>query len=114
MVTIFTMKIDIIGANPFVRPPGEELAEIFKAAGKDKNPIPVRGTINGAAFQQSLVRWQGDWRLYINNVMAKSAGFKYFGSITAIVGEQVTISVEYDPAPITYPMVPEFQKALDA
>lgn len=113
MVSTFSAKIDLLGVNPFVRPPDDVLAALFTAAGKDKSPISVRGTINSAAFQQSLVRYQGDWRLYINGVMARNAGFK-FSNIVKIVGEQVTISLEYDPQPVAYGMVPEFQKALNA
>lgn len=113
MADTFTTKIDIIGVNPFVRPPDEMLHEIFNDAGKDKSPIPVRGTINGVPFQQSLVRYQGDWRLYINNVMAKNSGLKYSGSISAIVGSQVQVRLEYDGEPVTYSMVPAFQEALD-
>lgn len=112
MMQSFSTVIDVVGVNPFVRPPDEVLNAIFEAAGSDKSPIPVRGTINGAAFQQSLVRWQGDWRLYINTVMARAAGFK-FSNIAKIVGEQVTMSVQYDPAPPTYTMLPELQKVLD-
>ncbi len=108
----FTATVDIIGANPFVRPPDTVLDVIFKAARKDKSPIPVRGTINSAVFQQSLVRFQGHWRLYINNVMAKSAGLQYAGSIVQIVGQSVELSVEYDPNPVMYRMVPEFEVAL--
>jgi hypothetical protein len=108
----FSATIDIIGVNPFVRPPDEVLDSIFKVAGKAKSPISVRGTIQDVPFQQSLVRYQGDWRLYINNVMAKDAGLRYSGSISAIVGMQVTVSLEYDPRPVVYDMVPEFQEML--
>lgn len=55
----------------------------------------------------------GGWRLYINGIMAKAAGIKYKGSITAIVGQEVTIKVVNNPKPIVYPMVAEFKKQLD-
>lgn len=113
MAETFAAKIDVIGVNPHIKLPDDVLQGIFKAAGKDKSPIRVRGTIDGAAFRQSLVRYQGDWRLYINSVMARAAGFK-FSNISQIVGQPVTISVEYDPQPVTYQMVPEFQKVLDS
>ena len=112
MSATFTAKIDVVGVNPFVFVPGEILDTIFKAAGKNTSPIPVRGSINGAGFKQSLVRYQGDWRLYINGVMARAGGFK-FSNIAKIVGETVTIDVEYDPEPVAYEMVPEFQKTLN-
>lgn len=112
-MTTFSTTISIINGNPYVRPPDEVLAIIFKQAGKEKTPIPVRGKLNGAEFQQSLVRYSGDFRLYINSSMAKKAGIKYTGSITAIVGRKVKIEIEFDPKPPTYPMIWQFKKALE-
>ncbi len=109
----FSATIFILNVNRYVRPPDKILSEIFKQAQKNKGPIPVRGKLNGAGFQQSLVRYQGDWRLYINGVMAKKSGLKYSGSVTAIVGQKVKVAVEFDPKPPKYPMVPEFRKVLD-
>lgn len=111
-MNIFSSTIHIINGNPYVRPPDKILFEIFQQAHKDKGPIPVRGKLNGTEFHQSLLRYQGDWRLYINGAMAKKAGFKYVGSITAIVGQKVKIAIAYDPKPPQYLMVPEFQAAL--
>src|SRR5262245_48774540 len=91
MPATFTSLIEVINGNPYVRPPDKALARVFKEAGKDKGPIPVRGKLNGTAFQQSLVRYQGDWRLYINGVMAKRAGIPFKGSIMAIVGKSVKV-----------------------
>jgi hypothetical protein len=108
----FSAKILIIGANPYVRPPDSVLKFIFKQAGKDKSPIPVKGTINGAPFQQSLVRYSGDWKLYINNIMAKAAGIKFTGSIAAIVGKKIKITVGFNPTPPTYSIPTSLQKAL--
>ena len=113
MTKQFRATIDRIGVNPFVRPPDDELRLIFKAAGKDTSPIPVRGMINGAPFKQSLVRYRGDWRLYINGVIARAAGLK-FSNIARIVGEPVVIRVEYDPQPTNYAMTPAFRSALAA
>lgn len=108
----FSSKIAIINGNPYVRPPDVILMHVFKAFGKDKGPIPVRGTINGASYQQSLVKYLGDWRLYVNGIMAKSAGLTYKGSITAIVGRIVTIGIEVDPSPLKYEMIPELKISL--
>jgi hypothetical protein len=110
---IFSSIILIINGNPYVRPPDKILYKIFQQAGKNKGPIPVRGKLNGIEFQQSLLRYQDDWRLYINGAMAKKAGFKYSGSIIAIVGRKVKLFIEFDPKPPQYPMVPEFQTALN-
>ena len=109
----FSPRILIINGNPYVRPPQALLESIFRQAGKDKGPISVRGKLNEAPFQQSVVRYQGDWKLYINGIMAKKAGLDYTGSITAIVGREVKVEVEFDPHPPTYPMIEPFQKALN-
>lgn len=108
----FNAEILIIVGNPYVRPPDSVLKFIFKQAGKETGPIPVKGTVNGAPFQQSLVRYSDDWRLYINGVMAKSAGLKYTGSIAAIVGKKIKITIAFNPAPPTFPIPTLFQKAL--
>ena len=79
-------KIDI---NPVVDPPEMVLAEIFQKADKSKGPIPVRGKLNGVEFSQTLVKFRGAWRLYINAPMLKDSGLK--------VGDIANIDLEYDP-----------------
>jgi hypothetical protein len=113
MPATFTAKISIINGNPYVRPPDKVLSPIFKASGKSTSSIPVRGKINGAPFQQSLVRYQGDWRLYVNIIMAKASKTTFRKSISEIVGRRVTIAVEFDPQPPHYKMLPFLKKALD-
>ena len=54
-VVTFREKISIINGNPYVRPPDEALLSIFNQAGKKTGPISIKGTINSAPFQQSLV-----------------------------------------------------------
>jgi hypothetical protein len=85
----FRADIEIIGANPFVFVPGRILKNIFKQADKDKGPIPIRGKINGQLFKQTLVKYAGDWRLYINTTMLKNSPKR--------IGETVAIEVEFDP-----------------
>lgn len=101
----FQTTIDIIGVNPFVYLPPKTLQCVFEQAQKDKGPIPVRGTINGKPFIQTLVKYSGDWRLYINIPMLKVSGTK--------VGDAVLIALEYDPEPRTIPMHPALAKALE-
>ena len=96
----FTTKINIINGNPYVDVPSHILSYIFKVAEQNKGPIPVRGTIKGAEYTQTLVRYSGDWRLYINGIMLKAAGITYpSGSIREVVGKQVDMTVEYDLRP---------------
>lgn len=109
----FSAKIAIIIGNPYVRPPDDVLESIFKQAGKRTSPIPIKGTINGAAFQQSLVRYAGDWRLYVNIIMAKVANIPYAKSISEIVGQEASFAITYNPKPLEYTMVPFLKKALN-
>ena len=70
----FTAKIYKIGVNPYMLLPLKVLKTLFVEAGKDKGPIPVRGTLNGKKFTQTLVKYSGKWRLYLNTPMRKAAG----------------------------------------
>lgn len=109
----FLERISIINGNPYVRPPDDVLQTVFKQAGRKTSPIPIKGKINGAKFQQSLVRYQGDWRLYVNIIMARAAKIKFSKSISEIVGKVATFEVEFNPKPPVYKMVTFLQNALD-
>ena len=100
----FRAEIEIIGVNPFVFVPGKVLASIFNQAGKDKGYIPIRGTINSEPYRQTLVKFKGAWRFYINTKMFKNS--------TRRIGETIEITVEFDPASRTIKPHPEFEKAL--
>src|SRR5215207_7638372 len=100
----FSAKILKIGINPYVGIPEDVLESIFEQAGKSKGPIPVRGTVNGNQFTQTLVKYQGIWRLYINGPMREAAGID--------VGDQADIRLEVDPRPRTEPVHPKFTHAL--
>jgi hypothetical protein len=100
----FTAKVRIIGINPYVSLPEGVLDTVFKQAGKAKGPIPVRGTLNGEKFIQTLVKYQGAWRLYLNTPMRQAAGLE--------VGDDATVEIEYDPEPRSVVAHPLFAKAL--
>jgi len=84
----FCAKIDLIGINPFVFLPEKVLLYLFKRAGKNTSPLPVCGTVNGKKYQQTLVKYAGDWRLYINLSMLEHS--------TKRIGEQIDITIDYD------------------
>jgi hypothetical protein len=109
----FTETISIINGNPFVRPPDSILLKIFKQADKKTSPIPIKGTINGAHFEQTLVRYQSDWRLYVNIIMAKAAHIKYSKSISEIVGISATFEIEFNPLPTVFHMIDFLERSLD-
>ncbi|WP_248875551.1 hypothetical protein [Epilithonimonas zeae] len=68
----FFAKLDIIGINPFVFVPENILNTIFEISGKNKSPISVKGKVNGVPFTQTLVKYSGEWRLYINLKMLEN------------------------------------------
>jgi len=100
----FSATLEIIGINPFVFVPEEILAEIFKQAGKDKSPIPVKGTVNGKEFKQNLMKYLGEWRLYINMIMLKDSPKR--------IGEMIEVSVEFDDSDRTISIHPKLDQAI--
>jgi len=101
----FTAEINIIGVNPYVQVPDKILQNIFRKSGKNKGAIPIKGTVNGIPYKQTLIRYSGDWRLYINTVMLHHSPRR--------IGEIIKISAEYDPEPRTITPHPDFKKALN-
>ncbi|RYF86342.1 MAG: DUF1905 domain-containing protein [Chitinophagaceae bacterium] len=85
----FKAVIDIIGINPYVFVPDKILQSLFEKSGKEKGTIPVFGTINGKDFKQTLVKFSGHWRLYINTTMLKDSPKR--------IGEKIDITVGFDP-----------------
>ncbi len=102
----FTSVICKLGINPVVDPPDEVLHAIFEQVGRSKGPIRVRGLIDGAEYIQTLVKYSGRWRLYINGEMLKASGLK--------VGDTATIEIEYDPRPRVFEMRKVLRAALAA
>ncbi|SEW10811.1 protein of unknown function [Chryseobacterium wanjuense] len=101
----FTAQLEIIGINPFVFIPEEILNHIFEQSGRNKSPIPVKGTVNGKEFQQNLMKYLGEWRLYINLTMLKDSPKR--------IGEQIEVFVEYDDSDRTIPIHPQLEKAIN-
>ena len=100
----FTAKIEIIGINPFVFVPEKVLKKIFAEAGKDKGKIPLKIKIEGYEFIQTLIKYSGHWRLYLNTPMRKTAKKE--------VGEVAKFEIAFDKEKRNIPMHPKFEKAL--
>jgi len=100
----FTGKIEIIGINPFVFLPEEVLQVLFAQAGKTKGKIPVTLTIDGHPFIQTLLKYSGHWRLYLNTPMRKAAGKE--------VGDTALFTIVYNPIPREIPIHPKLTAAL--
>ncbi|RDC58477.1 DUF1905 domain-containing protein [Pedobacter chinensis] len=100
----FTAQIHIIGINPFVFIPEAYLQYIFNQAEKNKGKIPVQIKIDGHLFKQTLVKYAGDWRLYLNTPMRKAAGKD--------VGDQARFEIEFDSEERKIAIHPKLIKAL--
>lgn len=101
----FKARLDIIGINPFIFVPQPILLTLFKDAGRDKGHIPVCGQINGKEYQQTLLRYKGEWRLYINTIMLPDSPKR--------IGELIEVSIEFDPRDRTLQPHPDLIKALN-
>jgi hypothetical protein len=100
----FKAKIEIIGINPYVAVPEDILNEVFKQSGISKGPIPIKGTVNGKAYTQTLMKYQGAWRLYINMVILENSPKR--------IGEIIVVTIAFDPADRTIKPHPALVKAL--
>ncbi|MEZ4646450.1 MAG: YdeI/OmpD-associated family protein [Chloroflexota bacterium] len=102
----FSATLEIIGVNPYVHVPPSILADIFSEAGKDKGGIPVCGQVNGKPYKQTLVKYRGSWRLYINTMMLKNS--------PQHIGESIEVDIEFDPESREIAMPEPFRVALDS
>ncbi len=102
----FTAQIEIIGINPFVYLPEAVLENVFIQSGKTKGKIPVKMTIDGHEFPQTLLKYSGHWRLYLNTPMRQAARKE--------VGDTALFGVWYDPEDRTIPMHPKLQQAINS
>jgi hypothetical protein len=100
----FTATIAIIGVNPYVSVPQDILAALLAQAGRQNGPIPVHGRINDTPYTQTLVRYAGAWRLYINTLMLKDSPKR--------IGEVIHISIDFDPRDRSLPLHTALHEAL--
>ena len=84
----FKATLSLIGINPFVFVPQQILDTIFLEAKKNKGPVPVCGTINGKKYNQTLIRYSGEWRLYINTIMLSDSPKR--------IGEIIKVTIQFD------------------
>ena len=100
----FKATLAIIGINPYVLVPEVILNALFMDIGKNKSPIPIKGLINGEPYQQTLVKYRSEWRLYINTTMLKKSPQR--------IGETIDLTIEIDATDRTVAQHPKFLKAL--
>ncbi|OQP63667.1 YdeI/OmpD-associated family protein [Niastella populi] len=101
----FEAELKIIGINPYVSVPEKVLASIFKQAGKDKGTIPIKGTVNKVPYTQTLVKYAGEWRLYVNTKMLKDSPKK--------IGTTLKVTAAFDGADRTIAPHPKLTAALN-
>ncbi|MDI9873845.1 YdeI/OmpD-associated family protein [Flectobacillus rivi] len=92
--------------NPYLEIPQEILESIFELAKKDKGPIPVCGTVNQQEFRQTLVKYDGEWRFYINTVMLKNSPKR--------IGEILEVEITFDNESREIAIHPNLQQALNS
>ncbi|MBI2429605.1 MAG: DUF1905 domain-containing protein [Ignavibacteriales bacterium] len=101
----FEAKIYKVGINPCVKVP----LRITKKMSPSKGYIPVKGTINGHPFIQTLVPIRNaEYRLYVNGLMLKGSRTKN--------GDRATFVIKQDFAPRTvetYPFAKPLKRRLD-
>ena len=100
----FSATIHKLGINPCIDVPADIVAALLRAADKKNAPVQVKCDLSGTIFDANVVRYMGNWRLYLNTPVRKSA--------TKDVGDRVKIKLSYDPT-IRMPPTPEaFRQAL--
>lgn len=101
----FSADLEIVGINPFVPVPHDVLEALVERAGKTSGPVPIRGVVNGEPFQQTLVKFRGAWRLYVNMAMLPNSPQR--------IGERLELSVAFDPSDRTVAPHPLLVAALE-
>ena len=93
-----------LGINPCVDVPEKIVTALLLLANKKNTPVQVKCDLNGADFDANVVRYSGNWRLYLNTPMRKS--------VRKDVGDTIRIRLSYDPT-VRMPPTPEaFRQAL--
>lgn len=102
---VFVAKLEIIDGNPFVLLPPAVLNDVFAQAGRSSGPIPVQGTINAKPYQQTLMKFRGAWRLYVNMKMLDDSPRR--------IGELIDVTVTVDRSDRTIRPHPKLIAMLD-
>ncbi len=101
---VFSAPIIKLGINACVNVPEKIVKSLLVAASKKSAPIQVKCVLNGVKFDANVVRYSGDWRLYLNLVTRRAAGCD--------IGDRAKIHLAYDPSVRMPPMPEPFRQAL--
>ncbi len=100
----FSAKVHIVDSNPYVEIPDDILRALQKQAGKEKSPLPVKGTLQGISYIQTVVKFRDVWRLYLNTPMRHASKTE--------VGDRVMVEIAYDSVPRNITMPKQLAMAL--
>ena len=101
---VFSAPIVKLGINACLNVPEKIVKSLLAAAGRKSAPVQVKCVLNGVEFDANVVRYSGDWRLYLNLVTRRAAGCD--------IGDKVKIHLAYDPSIRMPPMPEPFRQAL--
>ncbi len=101
----FTAILQLIGINPYVLIPENILSNIFIEAGRSKGKIPVCGFINELPYRQTLLKFKGEWRLYVNIKMLPDSPKR--------IGETINVAIGIDSEDRSIKIHPKFAEALN-
>ena len=101
---VFSAPIVKLGINACLNVPEKIDKRLLAAAGKKNAPVQVKCILNGVDFDANVVRYSGDWRLYLNLVTRRAAGCD--------IGDKIKIHLTYDPSIRMPPMPESFRQAL--
>jgi hypothetical protein len=100
----FRAVVHTLGINPCVDVPWPVVARLLRAARRTSGPLPVKGAIDRTPIIATVVKYQGDWRLYLNTAMRRASGVD--------VGDTVAVALRFDPAPRVLPVPTPLRQAL--
>jgi bacteriocin resistance YdeI/OmpD-like protein/uncharacterized protein DUF1905 len=100
----FRATIALLGINPYVCVPPARLQALLAAAERAAGPIPVKVQLGSVSFRCNVVKYAGEWRLYLNLPMRRAAGKD--------VGDRVLVELEHDAEPRVEPMPPALETEL--
>ena len=100
----FSATIHKLGINACLNVPEKIVKSLLAAAGKKSAPVQVKCVLNGVDFDANIVRYSGDWCLYLNLVTRRASGCD--------IGDRVKIHLAYDSSVRMPPMPESFRQAL--
>jgi hypothetical protein len=100
----FSASVHRLGINFCVDVPALVVAALLRAAKKKAGPIPVKCRLGATQFMSTVLKYRGDWRLYLNAPERRSAAID--------AGDSIKLKLTFDAVPRMPPMPIAFRKSL--